>query len=128
MKIFSYAGIQFPNGFPKTEKAQTWNPLQLRTLHEKHMKISQKPPLENTVPSQNRIATNFVEALNQMLNNVESLTNEADELTKKAVYDPDSVDTHEIMIAAQKARFAINLTKTITDGLVRSYKELITPR
>ncbi len=129
MKIFSYNGVQFPNAFPKVQKAETWNPLQLRTLHDKHMKISQKPVLQDILPSQeDRMATNFAEALQQMLNNAETLSTEADELTKKAVYDPDSVDTHEIMIAVQKARFAINLTKTIAEGIVRSYKELITPR
>lgn len=128
MKIFSYSGVQFPSGFPKVEKAETFNPLQLRTLHEKHIKITQKPPLDDLVPAQDRLATSFAEALNQFINNVETLTTQSDELTKKAVYDPDSVDVHEIMIAAQKARFAINLTKTITDGLVRAYKELITPR
>ncbi|MFN3603162.1 MAG: flagellar hook-basal body complex protein FliE [Leptonema sp. (in: bacteria)] len=128
MKIFSYSGVQFPSGFPKVEKGETINPLQLKTSHEKHMKISQKPYLNDLVPNQERIATNFAESLNQFINSVESLTTESDELTKKAVYDPDSVDVHEIMIAAQKSRFAINLTKTVTDGLVRAYKELITPR
>jgi hypothetical protein len=56
------------------------------------------------------------------------LSNQSEDLTKKAVYDPDNVDVHEIMIASQKARFALNLTKTIIDGSIRAYKELTSGR
>ncbi len=128
MKIFSYPGVQFYNGFPKVEGASRYTPFQLRTNSEKHMQISQKPVLSDIVPVKERVATNFMDALNELLGNVEALSNESDELTKKAVYDPDSVDVHDVMIAAQKARFALNLTKTISDGLIRAYRELITPR
>ncbi len=128
MKIFSYPGVQFPNGFPKVEGAERYSPLRLKTLNEKHMQITQKPPLTEIVPETERIATSFMDQLNNLLGNVESLENQSNELTKKAIYDPDSVDVHEIMIASQKARFALNLTKTISDGLIRAYRELTTPR
>lgn len=128
MKIFSYSGVQFPSGQPKVFGAETISPLKLKTSHEKHIQISQKPPLNEIVPEKERFLTNFADSLNQLLGSVESLSNESDELTKKAIYDPDSIDVHEVMIAAQKARFALNLTKTITDGVIRAYKELTMPR
>ncbi|GIX42198.1 MAG: flagellar hook-basal body complex protein FliE [Leptospiraceae bacterium] len=128
MDIFSYSGVQFPSGNPKVYGAETISPLKLRTIHEKHMQISQKPPLTDIVPEKERFVSNFAKSLNELLGSVEQLSNESDELTKKAVYDPDNVDVHEIMIAAQKARFALNLTKTITDGVIRAYKELTMPR
>lgn len=128
MKIFSYPGVQFPNGFPKIEGSQRYTPFQLRTTSEKHMQISQKPVMSDLVPVKERVATNFMDSLNELLGNVEELSNDSDELTKKSIYDPDSVDVHDVMIAAQKARFALNLTKTVSDGLIRAYRELITPR
>ncbi len=122
MKIFSYPGVQFPSGFPKVEGSDREKPIRLKVLNEKHMQISEKPQ------EPEYFLSSFANSLNQMLGNVESLANQSKELTKKAIYDPDSVDIHEIMIASQKARFALNLTKTLTDGLVRAYRELTTPR
>lgn len=128
MKIFSYPGVQFSQGFPKVEGAKRYTPFQLKTTSEKHMQITQKPVMTEIVPMKDRVATNFMDTLNQLLGNVEELSNESEELTRKSVYDPDTVDVHDVMIAAQKARFALNLTKTISDALIRAYRELITPR
>jgi len=128
MKIFSYSGVQFPSGYPKVYGAERISPFRLNTNHEKHMQITQKPPLTDIVPENERFASNFAQALNQLLGSVEKLSNQSEDLTKKAVYDPDNVDVHEIMIAAQKSRFALNLTKTILDGSIRAYKELISGR
>ncbi|HNE24497.1 MAG TPA: flagellar hook-basal body complex protein FliE, partial [Leptospiraceae bacterium] len=44
------------------------------------------------------------------------------------IYDPDSVEVHDVMIAAEKSRFALTLTKTVADGLVRTFRELTQPR
>ena len=128
MKIFSYSGVQFPSGYPKVYGAERISPFRLNTNHEKHLQITQKPPLTDIAPENERFASNFAQALNQLLGSVEKLSNQSEDLTKKAVYDPDNVDVHEIMIAAQKSRFALNLTKTILDGSIRAYKELISGR
>ncbi|WP_425435257.1 flagellar hook-basal body complex protein FliE [Leptonema illini] len=74
------------------------------------------------------MTTTFAQALNEALGNVEGLSKKSEDLTTKAIYDPDSVEAHEVIIASQKARFALNLTKTIADGAVRTFRELTNPR
>lgn len=122
MKVFTSTGVQFPSAFPKPEGARTANPLRLQTLSDRHMQVSAKPP------EADHAVTSFADALNQALGNVEALNERSESLTEKAIYDPDSVEAHEVIIATQKARFAMNLTKTLADGAVRSFRELTNPR
>jgi flagellar hook-basal body complex protein FliE len=122
MNIYTTTGVGFSSGMPKPLGSTTANPLRLKTLHERHMQISSEPEDPETV------ATTFAEALNQALGNVETLSQKSEDLTRKAIYDPDSVEAHEVIIASQKARFALNLTKTIADGAVRTFRELTNPR
>lgn len=70
------------------------------------------------------LAGSFAEALTKSLEDVNTLQVEADELTQKIVFDPNSVDVHEVMIAAEKARMSLTFTKTLADGFVRAYREL----
>jgi flagellar hook-basal body complex protein FliE len=66
--------------------------------------------------------------LSRALEDVESVDSRSRDLTTKAIYDPDSVEVHDVMIAAEKSRFALTLTKTVADGLVRTFRELTQPR
>jgi len=74
------------------------------------------------------IAGSFAEALNNAVSGVEKLDANANRLTMQAIMDPDSVEVHQLMIAAEKARFALTLTKNLADGAIRAYKELTNPR
>jgi flagellar hook-basal body complex protein FliE len=80
------------------------------------------------VSSPDNFAETFASALKSALSKVNDLQVEADELTQKMVYDPNSVDAHEVMIAAEKARMSITFTKTIADGVIKAYRELTTLR
>lgn len=122
MKVFTSTGVQFPSAFPKPEGSRTTNPLRLQTLSDRHMQLSGAPP------EADHAVTSFADALNQALGNVETLNERSESLTEKAIYDPDSVEAHDVIIATQKARFAMNLTKTLADGAVRSFRELTNPR
>ena len=122
MDIFSTTGIQTSSMIPHPVGSQTTNPLRLRTANERHMNIGSTPP------DPNKVATNFSDALNEALGQVEQLDQKSEALTQKAIYDPDSVEIHDVMIAAQKSRFALNLTKTVADGLVRTIRELTAGR
>ena len=70
----------------------------------------------------------FLGHLQQALGGLERLDTNAKKLSMQAAYDPNSVEVHQVLIASSKARFAMNLTKTITEGLIRSFKELSSPR
>ncbi len=108
-------------GFP-TPGVPRKRPMDLTVNHEKHIQFGQ--PAANP----DRVGEDFASALNRALGDVESLDQQSRDLTSRAVYDPDSVEVHTVMIAAEKARFAINLTKTLADNVVRTFRDLSNPR
>ncbi|MCB1170964.1 MAG: flagellar hook-basal body complex protein FliE [Leptospiraceae bacterium] len=122
MDIFSTSGIQTSSMIPRPVGAQTTNPLALNTGSDRHMQIAATPP------DPNKVVSNFSNALTEALGQVEQLDQRSNELTRKSIYDPDSVEVHDVMIAAQKSRFALTLTKTVADGLVRTIRELTAGR
>ena len=122
MDIFSTTGIQTSSMIPRPVGAQTTNPLQMNKGHDRHMQIASVPP------DPNKVVTNFSDALTQALGQVEQLSTRSKELTRQSIYDPDSVEVHDVMIAAQKSKFALNLTKTVADGFVRTIRELTAGR
>ncbi len=93
-------------------------PVDMRVANDRHMKPGAPDPHPEGA------AGTFASALKDALSGVESLDNRSHNLAIQAVVDPDSVDTHQVVLAAEKARFALNLTKTVTDGFIRSFKEL----
>ena len=74
------------------------------------------------------ILNDFAQMTKKALTNVEDLDKHSDSIIRQSVINPDSVETHEVIIAAQKARLALNLTKTVVEGFVRSYRELTSLR
>ncbi len=122
MQVFSTRGIEFSGGLPHVTGGRTIGPRELLTTNERHI----TPASREVDPAQSGVG--FAEALNQALGNVEKLDQTSQELTQKSVFDPDSVEAHTLLIAAERARFALNLTKTMADGLVRTFKELTNPR
>jgi len=49
-------------------------------------------------------------------------------LNQAFITDPDSVDSHDVTIAMQKANMAIQITKAVVDGALQSYREIINMR
>lgn len=74
------------------------------------------------------IATSFAGALKNALGKVNRLQNESHDLAQKMIYEPESVDIHTVMIAAQKAEIALNFTKAVRDDAIRSFRELMNLR
>ena len=62
------------------------------------------------------------------IGNVNDLENKAIELTNQMAVNPESVDIHDVQIAAEEAEMAILFTKGIVDRVIRSYKEIINLR
>ena len=42
--------------------------------------------------------------------------------------DPESVDIHDVQIAAEEAEMAVLFTKNIVDKAIRAYKEILNLR
>jgi flagellar hook-basal body complex protein FliE len=71
-----------------------------------------------------QVAGTFGDVLRKAFEEVNDQQVIADEMTQALVYDPNSVDVHDVMIAAEKARMSLTFTKTMTDGFIRAYREL----
>ncbi|MCZ8343571.1 MAG: flagellar hook-basal body complex protein FliE [Leptospira sp.] len=82
----------------------------------------------NEAKSPDEVAGTFADALKKAFEQVNDQQVEADELTQKIVFDPNSVELHDVMIAAEKARISLTFAKTMADGFTRAYRELTTLR
>ncbi|MCS6985650.1 MAG: flagellar hook-basal body complex protein FliE [Leptospiraceae bacterium] len=94
----------------------------LQTTQERH--YHGLPPRE--VPEST--AVNFADALNRALEQVNDQQIEAEKLAIQMVADPGSVEAHTVMLAAEKARMALTLTKNLADLAIRAYRELVNLR
>ncbi|GBF50607.1 flagellar hook-basal body protein FliE [Leptospira ryugenii] len=82
----------------------------------------------NEAKSPDEVAGTFADAMKKAFEQINDQQVTADEMTQKIVFDPNSVELHEVMIAAEKARISLTFAKTMTDGFVRAYRELTTLR
>ncbi len=62
------------------------------------------------------------------LNTVNNLQLKSDELSRRLVTDPDSVDVHDVTIALAEANMSLNITKAVVDRVIRAYRDIITAR
>lgn len=74
------------------------------------------------------VSTSFAELLKGTINKVNNLQIDSERLTQKMIYEPESVDIHTVMIAAQKADIALSFTKAVRDEAIRAFRELINLR
>jgi flagellar hook-basal body complex protein FliE len=72
--------------------------------------------------------TEFSRALRDAFYRVNNLQRGSEELTKQLAVNPDSVDIHDVTIAAEKARLSLMLTKSVVDRITQAYRELINMR
>jgi len=70
----------------------------------------------------------FSQVLKGAFRKVNDLQKNSDELTKALAVRPDTVDIHDVTIAAEKARMALMFTKSIVDRITQAYRELISMR
>jgi len=79
-----------------------------------------------------RKSDNFIEdfgtALKDAFYKVNDLQVKSDKLTEALAVKPDTVDIHDVTIAAEKARLSLQFTKLIVDKMIQAYKELINMR
>lgn len=119
MEIVNTRGVNLYGGNPDVlGSRRVVSPISMKTGHEMHMKPGAPDPHPEGA------AGGFASALRDALSGVEKIDNRAHQLTVQSVVDPDSVDAHSVVIAAEKARFALNLTKTVADGFIRTFKDL----
>ena len=62
--------------------------------------------------------------INQKIEKVNNLQIASDKLTEKMTLQPDSVNVHEVMIAAQKAQLSLDLTKNVLNRAVQAFQTI----
>jgi flagellar hook-basal body complex protein FliE len=94
----------------------------LRT-NEKHMFGSDEfiMPEENTEESFGKLFANA-------LDNVNNEQLQSMELSQLMITDPDSVDVHDVTIAMAEANLSLSMTKSIVDGVIKAYNNIISTR
>ena len=66
----------------------------------------------------------FANALNTVNNEqIESM-----KLSELMITDPDSVDVHDVTIAMAEANLSLSMTKSIVDGVIKAYNNIINTR
>jgi flagellar hook-basal body complex protein FliE len=95
----------------------------LQRTHPNHM-ASKLHPQTGTAAE----GKNFGRVLTDTLEDVNGLAQESTQLTQQYIIDPDSVDAHDVTIAMSKANLAVALTKSVVDGALNAYKEIINLR
>jgi flagellar hook-basal body complex protein FliE len=70
----------------------------------------------------------FAGMLADALGEVNSLQQDHDRLSLQAVLDPESVNSHDVTIAAAKANMSLSMTKSIVDSVLQAYREIINVR
>ncbi len=82
--------------------------------------------LSNTNASQGSTVPvgEFGNLLLDSLNTVNEQQQTADALAVQAVINPESVDTHDVSIAAAKAQLSLSITKSVVDRVIQAYREI----
>ncbi len=70
----------------------------------------------------------FGEMVVDALNGANNAEMDSAGLMQQMITDPDSVNVHDVTIAMAKAEMAVSLTKSVIDGAVKAYKEIISTR
>ncbi|NLK07598.1 MAG: flagellar hook-basal body complex protein FliE [Firmicutes bacterium] len=87
--------------------------------------VNQPMLLKGNHPERETETLNFGEMLNGMLVSTDKLQKEADDVTQAFVLGQHSIEVHDVVLAAEKARLALDLTVTIRNKLVEAYQEIM---
>ena len=66
----------------------------------------------------------FESLLFDSLREVDNQQQEHQALTLQATIDPDSVEAHDITIAAARAELSLRITKNVVDRVIAAYREI----
>jgi flagellar hook-basal body complex protein FliE len=105
------------NGIPGASDS-TNVPLAMRRTHPAHM-TGQFEPLHRTGGERS-----FQDALVGSLNDVNQLQRAHEELSIQAIIATDSVEAHDLTIAAAKANTSLSITRNIVDRVIQAYRDI----
>ena len=74
--------------------------------------------------SQTSGARSFGGLLLDSLNRVNDMQQTSEALSVQAIVNPESVNTHDVTIAAAKASMSLSITKNVVDRVIQAYREI----
>ncbi len=101
----------------------TGNVVTMKTGHDLHYNNVKKPQLPG-----DDVSSSFGQLLKGTISRVNNLQVDAEDMTRKMIYQPESVDIHSVMIAQQKAELALSFTRSVRDEAIRAYRDIINMR
>ncbi len=108
------------------EKILTGNLVNLNTSHPLH--FNGKSGLAGDASEKDDVASSFSEMLKGAIGKTNNLQVESSNLMQKMIYQPESVDIHNVMITAQKAEIALTFARSVRDEAIKGYRELMNLR
>ncbi len=75
-------------------------------------------------PAPASTSQNFGDLLMDSLNSVNAMQQTSEALSIQAVIDPESVNAHDVSIAAAKASMSLSITKNVVDRVIQAYREI----
>ena len=73
-------------------------------------------------------AGTFEQAMLQALDNVSGRQQQAGDLAREAIINPDSIEAHDVTIAQELANTSFGITRNILSRLVQGWRDLINTR
>ena len=98
------------------------DPMQIARTHPNHLQGKYEPLASRSG------AGDFEGALIRSLEEVNSLQMQHEQLSVRAVVDPQSVDAHDLTIAAAKATTSLSIAKNVVDRVVQAYRDITSLR
>ncbi|NBC29502.1 MAG: flagellar hook-basal body complex protein FliE [Spirochaetes bacterium] len=68
--------------------------------------------------------SDFSNMLFNSLEDVNDLQQSHEELSVQSIINPDSVDPHDVTLAAAKANLSLSITKSVVDRVLQAYREI----
>jgi len=99
------------------------NHISMKTTSPLHMKA-----VKNSDPKEIPSESSFGDLVRKGLNEANKSQIESSDLFVKMITDPNSVEVHDVSIAMAKANMSLQMTKSIVDGAVKAYKDIINMR
>lgn len=91
----------------------------MKSVYGNHITDGVTPPQKGE-----KVVSAFAEMFNNAINEVNDLEINATDLADKMAADPNSVDIHDVQIAAEESEMAVLMTKGIVDKVIKAYKEI----
>jgi len=106
-----------------SESMVTGNHVAMNRTVSRHLQVrGENDPAE--IPSE----ASFADLVRKGMNAANDAQMDSQEIFTQMITSPNSVEAHDVSIAMAKANMTLQMTKSIVDGAVKAYKDIINMR